>query len=394
MLLELVVVIKASLFHPAEVILIDITDIMPTRVGRLHSRLRSSAADMLPLSANAASSRSIGKSDKGKQHYCVSPFLALGKSIFLSVAALLALFTLLWVQNYEPARDELKTPISNNNDFDVAKRESLGFFDDIPSRTWDRMKTKVKDMSPNFNKFYLPFKEGRGPAHNRVKKPGNFYQNNYEPDFVCQHERRIGRLGDGGKWICDPHRISDQEDCLVYSVGSNNDFSFEQSVLDEIGPHCEIHTFDFGNYQEGAEKLGFREHKGQQLPAVNYHKFGLGTDGGKFKSLKTVVDLLGHTNRTIDIFKIDCEGCEWSTAYQWFEADVTLRQIQVELHQSDVIKTPQFFDLLYENNYVITHKESNIEWTGPQNVAIEYALLKLAPEFFAGYDREKGAAAS
>jgi hypothetical protein len=50
--------------------------------------------------------------------------------------------------------------------------------------------------------------------------------------------------------------------------------------------------------------------------------------------------------------------------------------------------------MLYENSYVITHKESNIEFTGPENVAIEYALLKLAPEFFAGFDREKGAAAS
>lgn len=134
----------------------------------------------------------------------------------------------------------LPTISSNAYDFDIAKRESLGFFDDIPSQTWLRMKDKVKDMSPNFNKFYLPFTEGR--TDRRVKKPGNFYQNNYEPDFVCQHEKRIGRLGDGGKWICDPHRITDQEDCLVYSVGSNNDFSFEQSVLDKIGHHCEIHT--------------------------------------------------------------------------------------------------------------------------------------------------------
>ena len=127
----------------------------------------------------------------------------------------------------------------DSNDFHIAKRESLGFFDDIPSRTWDRMKEKVKDMSPNFNTFYLPFKEGRSW---RAKLPGNFYQNNYEPDFVCQHERRIGKLGDGGKWICDPHRISYQKDCLVYSVGSNNDFSFEEAVLDKIGHHCEIHT--------------------------------------------------------------------------------------------------------------------------------------------------------
>jgi len=281
--------------------------------------------------------------------------------------------------------------ITNNVDFEVAKRESQGFFDDIPSRTWNLMKEKVKDMSPNFNEFYLPFKQNKFP-YNRIKKPGSFYQNNYEPDFVCQHERRVGKLGDGGKWICDPHRISQQEHCLVYSVGSNNDFSFEKSVLEKIGQHCEIHTFDFGNYAAGAAAVGQRLHNGEKKPAVNYHQVGMGADNPpKFKSLKTIVNELGHNNKTVDIFKIDCESCEWTTAEYWFDADITLRQIQVELHQSDVVKTPQFFDMMYENNYVITHKESNIEFTGPQNVAIEYAFLKLAPEFFAGYERLKGA---
>lgn len=205
----------------------------------------------------------------------------------------------------------------------------------------------------------------------------------------CNHIKH--RLGDGGKWICDPHRITEQDECLVYSIGSNNDFSFEQSVLDNIGHHCEIHTFDFGNFSAGAAKLGYRLHKGENKSAVIYHQIGLGADEPpKYKSLKTVVNELGHNNRTVDIFKIDCEGCEWSTAKHWFEADITLRQIQVELHKSNPKTTPDFFDLLYENNYVITHKESNIEWTGPQNVAIEYAFLKLTPEFFSGYEREKG----
>ena len=73
---------------------------MTTRFGRLHlhSRLRSSAPDKLPLSADAASQDPSEKTKKkGKQHD-LSPL-----SIF-SVTALLALFTL-WVQHYEPARD-------------------------------------------------------------------------------------------------------------------------------------------------------------------------------------------------------------------------------------------------------------------------------------------------
>ena len=57
------------------------------------------------------------------------------------------------------------------------------------------------------------------------------FQNNYEPEFGSRHERRVGRLGDGGKWICDPHRLrptttkvesslqEQPQPCLVYSVG-------------------------------------------------------------------------------------------------------------------------------------------------------------------------------
>ena len=285
----------------------------------------------------------------------------------------------------------ISTTTTNTSDFKLAKKESLGFFNDIPSHTWIKMRDKVQSMSPNFNTYYLPWDISEAGKIGRRNTPGAFYQNHYEPDFICQHEGRIGRLGDGGKWICDPHRIAMQDECLVYSVGSNNDFSFEESVLKDIGPHCEIHTFDFGNFKEGAAKVGYRLHNGVNKTAVNYHQYGLGLDQPpKYKSLQTVVKEQGHENRVIDIFKIDCEGCEWETAKHWFEADVTLRQIQVELHKSNMETTPQFFDMMYDNDYVITHKEANIEWTNAQGTCIEYAFLKLSPDFHAGLKRMKG----
>ena len=158
-----------------------------------------------------------------------------------------------------------------------------------------------------------------------------------------------------------------------------------------------LFQFDFGDYEQGAKNLGHRTHKGQTLPAVTYHRYGLGIeqpDSTKYKSLQTVIHELNHTHRTIDIFKIDCEGCEWETASQWFDAPVTLRQILVETHSSDVISTPRFFDVLYEHQYVIFHKEPNIAYSGKNNMAMEFALLKLSKDFFDGMERRKGAAPS
>jgi len=268
------------------------------------------------------------------------------------------------------------------DDFALAKRESLDFFDDIPSSHWKLLKKKVGDMSPNYNDWYVPVL-GSGASKKKDTRDnefGYFYQNHYEPDFVCQHERRVGNLHDGGKWICDPHRITKQKECLVYSIGSNNDFSFEEYVQTDIGAHCEIHTFDFGNFAEGAKKAG-----------VQYHQYGVGLDDPpRFKSIKTIVKELGHEGRIIDIFKIDCEGCEWETFAELFDADIVIRQIQVELHKAKNMtqKTPKFFDLTYKNGYVITHKEPNIAYGN----AIEYALLKLAPEFSENIKRPDGAA--
>lgn len=166
-------------------------------------------------------------------------------------------------------------------------------------------------------------------------------------------------------------------------MGSRGDFSFEKSVLEEVHPNCEIHTFDFKDYSELAKEAG-----------SNYHPWGLGAENGRrpfgeLKTLKDTIKLLGHEGRVIDIFKIDCDGCEFGTVRSWFEADVMLRQILVEVHSPPEL-IPQhmeelndFFSVVPKNNYVMFHKEANIAHPLNSPVeAVEYGYLKLAPEFF------------
>ena len=42
--------------------------------------------------------------------------------------------------------------------------------------------------------------------HNSNQRP-SFFQNNWEPIVHCEFERRVGNVGDGGKWVCDIDRF-------------------------------------------------------------------------------------------------------------------------------------------------------------------------------------------
>ena len=52
-----------------------------------------------------------------------------------------------------------------------------------------------------------------------------WFQNFWEPCVSCGNERRIGQRGDGGKWVCVDNSLAGTG---IISVGSNNEFSFEQ----------------------------------------------------------------------------------------------------------------------------------------------------------------------
>ena len=128
--------------------------------------------------------------------------------------------------------------------------------------------------------------------------------------------------------VCDPHRLTEiskrrkQEKgvgCLVYSVGCGGKFHMEDGLIEMLGPECEIHVFDPGtNYTEKfPTKINARVNTHFHMWGFhstyddNYTPFvlrgGKTTSDGVFLTLDETVERLGHTNRTIDIFKIDCE---------------------------------------------------------------------------------------
>ena len=134
----------------------------------------------------------------------------------------------------------------------------------------------------------------------------------------------MGGRGDGPKWTCDPHRLAKQKkDCLIYSFGSAGQYEFEDAHVKLLDKQCEIHVFDPGNYarDDDADKNNIHYHQwglkatGDETPEKSSEFFqqraGLAVkdEDKKFLTFGETIKRLGHEKRTIDIFKLDCEGC-------------------------------------------------------------------------------------
>ena len=207
---------------------------------------------------------------------------AAGKHRTGSVAIFLAVFNCcLYVLFFSIANpwtntgSSTATVAAGAGEFEVAARQSYGFFDDIPAESWN-LHRDIYLQSQNHKDPMNPLRGSQfianvTPAWQSI--PATWYQNNYEPNFNCAFEKRIGGIntnGDGPKWVrqfaittpilrglfrslsysrdsplmrisfkvCDPHRIKrlalarkarypDNRGCVVYSIGSNGDFNFE-----------------------------------------------------------------------------------------------------------------------------------------------------------------------
>jgi hypothetical protein len=221
----------------------------------------------------------------------------------------------------------------------------------------------------------------------------------FEPEANCLTEERFGAhgtqeryaaFGDGPKFVCgidmirEEHRAAlastkegDNKGCLVYSLGSNNNVDYEQSVHREIG--CETHTFDptLDGPFEGKAYSAF-------------HPWGIGRDseerefdGTTFAtvSVATAMKKLGHDGRRIDLLKMDIEGAEWEALPELFgqiaSGAVVVDQIQVEVHRGEFGKIRRVFEQADAAHMRIMHKERN-HWGCDGYGCLEYSFVSEA----------------
>lgn len=207
----------------------------------------------------------------------------------------------------------------------------------------------------------------------------------FGPTYNCLYSReRLGRTGDGGKWVCGPNFLLQSKSCVIYSIGSRGEVSFEETLLSMS--QCEVHTFDH-TLSESAQALI------RGVPGLHFHNLGLGVrhtgQGGhppRVLSLDRLMENLKHS--WIDILKVDVEGAEWAVIQDYYAGNASLpvTQLLIELHTSNpadgsMLKTVvKVFQLLLDDSYRIFSVEPNTYCLAGACAKdhIEYSMIKVS----------------
>lgn len=137
---------------------------------------------------------------------------------------------------------------------------------------------------------------------------------------------------DGQKSVCiDPEVAPQADECLVYSFGINNEWSFDE-LMSEYG--CQVYAFD--------PSMGM-DHQDHEPGNVHFYNWGLG-DRDKhdsdynwtIRSLSSIYEELSirHGRKIIDYLKMDIEYAEWQVLPQMISSGMlsNIRQMGMEIH--------------------------------------------------------------
>lgn len=293
--------------------------------------------------------------------------------------------------NSTTAITQVSSPSLRQN-INNAYKHSFGLLNDISNEKWETIRQKVHTQSI--------YKVPDNPLY-RVGETDYWVENNIIPNFDCNHKEQIGgqNLEDGVKFVCNPDRLvihkndnGDQEkDCLIYSIGCAGNYVFEDGMYELHKGKCEIHVFDPATKwarKDDPTKKNIHYHPWGFVSSIDHEvksKVWPAGNGGQFKSFQETVKELGHEGRTIDLFKIDCEGCEYSTYKDWIGHDI--RQILVEVHGvptpdgtpnrwfSEPMDVSVYYGDYKKNGFALYHNHVH-------GLGLELGYLKLDKDFW------------
>ncbi|KAK1976464.1 methyltransferase domain-containing protein [Colletotrichum cereale] len=160
---------------------------------------------------------------------------------------------------------------------------------------------------------------------------------------------RIGRMGDGGKWVCGMSRYEDypkDRECVIYSFGVRDESSFEQEMLSRT--NCVVWAYDFSVVDFGTQV------DSKNRDRAHFKQVGIAgttdtTRNPPFYSIADLMEMNGHDY--VDILKMDIEKAEFD-ALDGMHRDFPLSvgeelpigQLMIEIHLSEDTNSKTLLD--------------------------------------------------
>lgn len=158
------------------------------------------------------------------------------------------------------------------------------------------------------------------------------------PPTLCRAALTLGGALDNkhsmdkDKVICLKPGPGLRQNCIVYSFGINDEWSFDES-MEKYG--CRVYSFDPGMMMEDhnhSKKIRFYS---LGISDVNENKMHTKSKiVWKMRTFDYFLDLLGHRNETIDVLKMDIKGSEWEVLQHLLDNEYLnrIRHLCVETH--------------------------------------------------------------
>jgi Methyltransferase domain len=140
------------------------------------------------------------------------------------------------------------------------------------------------------------------------------------------------------KYLCEGWD-SQEAPCHIFSIGGNNEWSFELSVV-EYAPHCFVHTFDctlrsYLEYKKGNRSLPFVLEAKPKDDRIRFYPYCIGsTSQGDYLTFYDMLKISKVTGAP-RILKMDIEGFEYKVIQNILTEtpqDLWPEQIAMEVH--------------------------------------------------------------
>jgi hypothetical protein len=152
----------------------------------------------------------------------------------------------------------------------------------------------------------------------------------FEPMAGCKDIQEVGRqknlrrhFDDTSKMVCGLNELMAAPNCIIYSIGGNNQWEFEQDLL--LRTNCHIHTFDCTGPRPRFqvpqhERLHFHHKCLDAKPWVPSEPCNEESPAdsmcGPHETLQQLQAGLGHER--LDLLKMDIEGFEIKLLQSWW----------------------------------------------------------------------------